>query len=101
MAFLPNYANVGDVVMSSVNQPMADNLITRWINTPLGPMEIAVKDEVEYWYFEFKQREELIDIENQGKQLFTRFSGAAIQRIFCRNSKDIFGITSTYELLRY
>ena len=50
--------------MSSVNQPMPENLITRWFDTPLGPMEIGVKDKVCYWYFEFKQKSELFDLNN-------------------------------------
>jgi len=57
--------------MSSVNQPKIANLITRWIQTPLGPLEIAVKakdgETPVFWYFEFKERSELIDVENSAK----------------------------------
>ena len=54
--------------MSSVNQPMPDSLITRWFDTPLGPMEIAVVDHdsesPKYWYFEFMNESELSDHKN-------------------------------------
>lgn len=53
--------------MSSVNQPMPENLITRWFDTPLGPMEIGVKDERCYWYFEFKNKSQLFDHANQAQ----------------------------------
>lgn len=64
MAVLLNDANVGDVVMSSVNQPMVENLITRWVDTPLGPLEIGVKDKNCFWYFDFKTQDQLFDIHN-------------------------------------
>ena len=67
MAFLFNNANVGYAVMSSVNQPVASNLITRWLDTPLGPLEIGVKDQACYWYFDFKQPQDLTDVHNTDK----------------------------------
>lgn len=50
--------------MSSVNQPMVEGLITRWLDTPLGPLEIGVKDKKQFWYFDFKTRDQLFDINN-------------------------------------
>ena len=57
--------------MSSVNQPKIEGLITRWINTPLGNLEIAVKDHdsesPSYWYFEFVDDSEIIDHDNKAQ----------------------------------
>ena len=40
------------------------NTLIRWIETPLGPLEIAVINGQYFQYFEFKQTEELINITN-------------------------------------
>lgn len=44
-----------------------NNTLTRWVKTPLGPLEIALIDGLYFQYFEFKQTEELIDISNTDK----------------------------------
>ena len=57
--------------MSSVNQPKIGGLITRWIDTPLGKLEIAVKDpeseSPSYWYFEFVDEAEITDFMNKSQ----------------------------------
>ncbi len=68
--------------MSSVNQPMPENLITRWFDTPLGPMEIGVKDQNCYWYFEFKTKEQLFDQSNQAQHPLLDLAEAQFNEYF-------------------
>lgn len=45
----------------------ASTILTRWIETPLGPLEIALIDGQYFQYFEFKQTEQLTDRTNSDK----------------------------------
>jgi len=73
--------------MSSVNQPMPENLTTRWFETPIGPMEIGVKDNDCYWYFEFKTTEELFDPANQAKSPLLDLAEQQLKEYFAGERK--------------
>ncbi|WP_230961441.1 methylated-DNA--[protein]-cysteine S-methyltransferase [Psychrosphaera haliotis] len=54
--------------MSVVNQPMPDKLATRWIETPIGAVEIGINLDSEVaslWYVEIVATENLRDPKNQ------------------------------------
>ena len=71
--------------MSSINQPMPENLITRWISTPIGPLEIGVKDNSYYWYFEFKTDQELLDPTNQHQHALLDLAESQLKEYFYGN----------------
>ena len=56
--------------MSVVNQPMPENLATRWIETPIGAVEIGINLDTEnayLWYVEIMAPEQITDPKNQDK----------------------------------
>lgn len=73
--------------MSVVNQPMPEKLATRWIETPIGAVEIGINLDSEIaslWYIEIMETASLTDPKNQDQhpildlaqqQLFKYFSG--------------------------
>ena len=72
--------------MSSVNQPRVANLLTRWMATPLGPLEIGVKADPSeipvYWYFDFKTEAELTDIKNADRHPLLDLAEAQFSEYF-------------------
>ena len=78
--------------MSSVNQPMPDNLITRWFETPIGPMEIGVVDHEsvspKYWYFEFMNESQLSDHKNSAKHPLLDLAELQLRQYFYEGRVD-------------
>mgnify|MGYP000335798630 FL=1 len=89
--------------MSVVNQPMPAHLVTRWMKTPLGPIEIAVKTQDDhrdvFWYFEFKQMAELEDSANRDRHELLDLAEVQLKEYFSgqrREFEALFSYLSDY-----
>ncbi len=62
------------------------SLVTRWMQSPLGPLEIAVnlasKDGAKYWYIEFKLEAEITCQQNQDKHPLLDLAEKQLQEYF-------------------
>ena len=85
--------------MSVVNQPMPAQLLTRWLDSPVGPIEIGVnldKEQHTIWYIEFVSEAQIKESDNQADHPILDIAERELMAFFSGDTYD-FGNILKYQ----